>query len=127
MLKNIENNDFNALEIEKIMNRDFDVLLSKELAGVIYSLGRDAKNDVEYDYAFNHLVKLSKSAISDIRIMAIQGFSLLAYSMEKLDRDIVEPIIINEWNNSDIAQKRELQKAIDDINHFLEWGFVVTD
>ncbi len=116
----LELNNFNTVEIEKIINRDYSKGLSKELSGVIYSLGRDIQNNMEYDYAFNNLVYLSKSSIKEIRLLAILGFSLM--SMNKLDRDIVEPIITNEWINADTKEKEQLKVAIDDINLFLNWN-----
>ncbi len=127
MGKNLEKiqNGFCVEEINKIINRDCNVGLTSELEGVIYSLGRDVGNNEEYEYAFSCLLFLSKSPIKDIRVKSILGFSLLAYSVKKLDREIVEPIIISEWSNADIKQKGVIETAVEDINFFLKWDLML--
>ncbi len=115
-------NGFCVEEINKIINREYNVGLTNELEGVIYSLGRDTGNSEEYEFAFSCLLFLSKSPIKDIRVKAILGFSLLALSVKKLDREIVEQVIITEWKDADIKQKEVIKTALEDINFFLNWN-----
>lgn len=89
-------NDFHVDEIGEFINRGKDEKQNPDIMDVIYSLGRDAQNEEEYDYAFRTLLEILDGGMDRVRAYCILGFSLQAVFCSRLDRDIVEPIILAE-------------------------------
>lgn len=121
-------NNFDKEKIEQIINlpdSELDDDIPQELYGVIYSLGRDAENEEEFDYALTLLLELCNRKNLRVRSQAILGISLLSLNTQfnyKLDRETIESIIMREWENaenSDICST--IAVAEDDINFALGW------
>lgn len=127
-------NNFDKEKIEQIINlsdSESDNDIPQELYGVIYSLGRDAENEEEFDYALDLLLRLCERKNARVRSQAILGISLLSLNAEfnrKLNRATIEPIIIREWKNAvgdDI--RGAIAVAADDINLALGWYIPLTE
>ena len=121
-------NNFKTVEMEQIINTpDYadDELISSELFGVIYSLGRDAESEEEYQYALNLLLSLCDRKAPRVRAYAILGISLLAMNHGYLlERERIEPIIKNEYEAANEENKPTIQDAIRDINYALKWNIL---
>lgn len=114
-------NMFHTQEIERIVSTASGEEMSPHLSGVIYSLGRDAESDEEYEYAFQLLTSLSNHRSVFIVSMVILAYSLLALYHKRLDRKIVEPIIKKAWKRAERNEKDRILDAVDDINSALKW------
>ena len=118
-------NNFLVEDIERIIKAVPDNETTIELSSIIFCLGRDAENEEEYDYAFSKLIDLYKRENETVKAWVIQAFSLLAVlkkDIKKLDRSIVEPLILTAYSRSVGSDRAIIQDAIDDINHSLNWG-----
>ena len=118
-------NGFKVTEIEQLLNApDYEDSnqINPELYSAIYSLGRDTKNEEEYQYAFNILLSLCDRKARRVRAYAILAMSLLAVTQGRLERERVEPIIKREWETTNEENKSTIQDAVDDINHLLHWN-----
>ena len=118
-------NSFLVEEIERIIKATPNNEATIELSSVIFCLGRDAENEEEYDYAFSKLLELYKRDNETVKAWVIQAFSLLAVlktDIKKLDRSIVEPLILTAYSRSIGSNRATIQDAIDDINHSLNWS-----
>ena len=71
-------NNFCINEINSIMNSTTDKELTSEIASVIFSLGRDAENEEEYDFALSKLMEIYERDNEDIKAQVIQAFAMLA-------------------------------------------------
>ena len=121
-------NNYKTAEVEQLLSApDYEdnSLINPELYSMIYSLGRDAENEEEYQYALNILLSLCDRKAQRVRTKAILAISLLAIKHERLERGRIEPIIKNEWKIADDESKATIQDAIDDINHALKWNMTV--
>ena len=117
-------NNFLVEEIERIIKATPNNEATIELSSVIFCLGRDAENEEEYDYAFSKLLELYKRDSETVKAWVIQAFSLLAVlkgDIKKLDRTIVEPLILTAYSRSVGSDRAIIRDAIDDINHSLNW------
>ena len=111
-------NGFLKEKIENIINST-DTELTPELAGVIFSLGRDAENEEEYDYAFEKLTKLFKRDNEDVRAQVIQAFGIMAMlkkDIKPFDKDYVMPLIQEALKTASKENQGIIMDAIDDIN-----------
>lgn len=124
-LKEKSVNNFNRKEIEKIIASAGSEQVPPELAGVIYSLGRDAENDEEYEYSFRLLTGLFLHKSAYVKSMVILGYSLLALYHEKLNRKITEPLIREAWAATGGDDKIRVKDAADDINRILKWNIIL--
>ena len=118
-------NNFSVEEIEQVITAVPNEEITPELSSVIYCLGRDAENEEEYDYAFSKLLELYERKNETVKAQVIQAFSLLAVlknDIKKLDKSIVEPLILSAHSTAVGANKFTIQDAIDDINHSLNWN-----
>lgn len=118
-------NRFHTQEIERVVSEAQNGPIPEELSGIIYSLGRDAENDEEYDYAFHLLTSLSTHHSIFIVSMVIVAYSLLAMYHKRLDRAVVEPIIRKAWITAQGSDKARIADAVSDINHALKWKLVL--
>ena len=82
------------------------------------------ENFPDWKFAQEICLKLAKSEDEEIRANAILGLAYLARTHGKLDRHLVEPIIIKELK-SHSKFKGRIEDAIDDINVDLGWNFKV--
>ena len=111
-------NGFLIEKIENIINST-DTELTPELAGVIFSLGRDAENEEEYDYAFEKLTELFRRDNEDIRAQVIQAFGIMAVlkkDIKPFDKDYVMTLIQDALKTASKENKGIIMDAIDDIN-----------
>jgi hypothetical protein len=120
-------NRFHTQEIERVVSEAQNGPIPEELSGIIYSLGRDAENDEEYDYAFHLLTTLSRHHSVSIVSMVIVAYSLLALYHKRLDRAVVEPIIKKAWSSAKGSDKARIRDAVDDINYSLKWKLDIED
>ena len=121
-------NHFNKTEIEQLLcapDYEDSSQINSELYAAMYSLGRDAENEEEYQYAFAVLISLCSRKAQRVRVWAILSMSILAVLHSRLDRSIVEPIIIREWETATEENKATIQDAVDDINHALKWNLIL--
>ena len=121
-------NNFKTAEVEQLLDApDYEdnSIINPELFSMIYSLGRDAENEEEYQYALNILLSLCDRKAQRVRIRAILAISLLAIYHRRLEREKIEPIIKREWEIADDESKITIQDAIDDINHAMNWNMIV--
>ncbi len=119
-------NSFHVEEIERIIKavREDEDGDCDGLYSVIYSLGRDAENKEEYDFAFSKLTELFHIGNISVKARVVQAFSLLAVLKKEikiLDRACVEPLILSAYLRSSGSDRQIIQDAIDDINHSLNW------
>ncbi len=117
-------NGFNTREIEQILgfpDIEPDKEIPQEIFGVIYSLGRDAENEEEAEYAYQHLLSLCNRRNAGVRAYAILGLSLLA-TKRGPDKEVLEPIIMREWKMRTGKTAGTLRDAVDDLNYFLGWN-----
>ena len=118
-------NNFLVEEIERVIKSVSNKEVSPELSSVIFCLGRDAENEEEYDYAFSKLLELYERENETVKAQVIYAFAMLAVlkkDIKKLDRSIVEPLILTAYARSIGSDRATIQDAIDDINHSLNWG-----
>lgn len=102
---------------DSVNNEDLD----KRIFGLPLSLGEYAQNDIEYQYALENLILLSKRKNLLVRANSILGLEYLARTNGKLSKDIALPIIQTEWQIN-IENRATIETAIEDINHYLNWG-----
>ena len=112
-------NNFHVEEIEHIISSTTDTEFSPELASVIFSLGRDAENEEEYDYAFEKLTKLFRRGNEDVRAQVIQAFGIMAVlkkDIKPFDKDYVMTLIQEALKTASKENQGIIMDAIDDIN-----------
>ena len=111
-------NGFLIEKIENIINST-DAELTPELAGAIFSLGRDVENEEEYDYAFEKLTELFRRDNEDIRAQVIQAFGIMAVlkkDIKPFDKDYVMTLIQEALKTASKENQGIIMDAIDDIN-----------
>lgn len=116
-------NGFNTEEIAKKLDYSDDMpddQIPTEIFGVIYSLGRDAENQSEYEYAYNILLDLCGRKSRRVRACAILALSLMADS-GILEKDRLMPIILEEYMDTDELSRGNIAAAVDDLNMILGW------
>lgn len=109
---------FDYDEIDKILNMKSD---SYELLILPLNLGECAENETEYNFTYDICLHLCKSDNADLRANALLGLAYLARTHGKLDKEIVFPIIKDEWLNN-VNNRGRIEDCIDDINIFLKWN-----
>lgn len=120
-------NDFHVEEIAAILeysDTEDNSRIPQEVFDVIYSLGRDAGNEEEFQYAYRILLMLCKRKNRYVRAYAILGLSLLAGS-GTMQRDIIIPIILRELQAADGWSKAKIMAAVDDLNFKLGWDIEI--
>ena len=124
-------NDFCINEINSIINSTMDKGLQPELATVIFSLGRDAENEEEYDFAISKLMELYERDSEDIKAQVIQALAMLAVlhkDIKALNRSVVEPLILEAAATVNSTNKQIIFDAMRDINQSRGWNlFCHTD
>ena len=111
-------------EIEQVINSVPDTEITPELSAVIYSLGRDAENKEDFEYAFGKLLELFERENETVKAQVIQALSMMAVlkkEIKKLDKKVVEPMILRAVFCADERNKAIIQDAVDDINYSLKW------
>ena len=91
---------------------------------MIYSLGRDAENKEDCEYAFGKLLELFERENETVKAQVIQALSMMAVlkkEIKKLDKKVVEPMILRAVFCADERNKAIIQDAVDDINYSLKW------
>lgn len=111
-------------EIEQVINSVPDTEITPELSAVIYGLGRDAENKEDYEYAFDQLCRLFERENETVKAQVIQALSMMAVlkkEIKKLDKKVVEPMVLRAVSCADERNKAIIQDAVDDINYSLKW------
>lgn len=114
-------NHFYIKEIEDILSRGYNEIHNPDIMGVIYSLGRDAENNEEYQFAAGKLLQIFDGGTDGVRAYCILAFSLLAVSGFSLDRDRIAPLIIQERKRAEGKNLQIINDAIEDIEMALGW------
>lgn len=124
-------NNFFINKINGVMASTIDKGLTPELASVIFSLGRDAECDEEYDFALSKLMEIYERDNEDIKAQVIQAFAMLAVlhkDIKVLDKSIIEPMILKAAATASDKNKHIIFDAMGDINHSIGWNlFCHTD
>ena len=123
LAKHSHMNGFDKNKIESILRTSEgkqDDEITQDIYGVIYSLGRDAGNEEEHRYAYALLLQLCEHVNPHVRAYSILGLSLMAGS-NILEKEVILPIIINEWKENK-EYRKTIQAAIDDLNYRLKWN-----
>lgn len=116
-------NRFHENEIEKIMDRGCDETHNPDIMGVIYSLGRDAENEEEYQYSVQKLLQIFHDGTDGVRAYCILSFSLLAVSGFRLDRDRIVPLILRERKHAAGKNLSIINDAMEDLALSQQWSF----
>lgn len=113
-------NNFKLNEIESVIKSTPDDAFTKELSSVIFSLGRDAENEEEYDYALSMLFLIFNRDNESVKAEVIQAFSLISIlkkEIKKLDVKIIEPLVHIAWSNAKSDKnKAKIKYSVEDIN-----------
>lgn len=75
----------------------------------------------DWEYAQSVCLKLAKSKDPEIRANACLGFAYIARTKGKVDRGIVEPVLLQELKTQ-TENKWRIVDAIDDLNYHLKWN-----
>ena len=95
--------NFKLNEIESVIKSTPDDAFTKELSSVKFSLGRDAENEEEYDYALSMLFLIFNRDNESVKAEVIQAFSLISIlkkEIKNLDVKIIEPLVHIAWSNA---------------------------
>lgn len=121
-------NGFDQETIEaiiKISENKQDDEIQHDIYGVIYSLGRDAENMEEFQYAYDKLLKLCKHTNPHVRAYSILALSLLAGS-SIVKQETVVPIIMEEWKINK-EYRGTIKDAVDDLKEKWKWNINLED
>ena len=113
---------FDTLSIDQIIKQGLNEETNPQILGVIYSLGRDAENDEEYDYAVHMLLSIFEKGTAWIRANCILAFGMMAIYHRKLDEEIIRPLIEQEAATATGNNLSMIQDAVKDINFAMGWG-----
>ncbi len=98
----------------------------KAVFDVIYSLGRDAENEEEAQYAYEQLIALCKRSSPHVRGYSVMSLGLLSQRWHKVmqdDYDEVAAILLRELETGDAWELGQLEAARADFRQFLGWKF----
>lgn len=79
------------------------------------------------DWAADICLRLSSHPDGRVRGNSVLGFGHLARICGKLDRAIVQPIIIAALSDPDSNVRGHAHSAVDDTSHFLGWDYPEID
>lgn len=116
-------NHFHENEIEKMIERGCDENHNPNIMGVIYSLGRDAENEEEYQYAVQKLLQIFDAGTDSVRAYCIQALSLLAVYGFPLDKNRIAPLILRERKNATGKNLSIINDAMEDLALSQQWSF----
>lgn len=111
--------------IIKMSENKQDDEIQHDIYGVIYSLGRDAENMEELQYAYNRLLKLCKDTNPHVRAYSILALSMLAGS-SIVKMETVVPIIMEEWKINK-EYRDTIKDAVDDLKERWKWDINLED
>ena len=112
-------NNFRVNKIEEIIKKNSN---EKDLISIVYSLGRDCQNQIEFEYARNHLKNLANNKSSAVRACVALSFSMLIQNGYKIDKQFLEPILLEIYNNTEEKDIANIIDAIEDINLVTKWN-----
>lgn len=102
--------------IEEAISRDN----SKELLYAVLSVALYSEDS---EYAEKICIQLSKHKNFNVRGNAILGFSHIARIHEKLNENLVKPIILKALKDEDEYVRGHAEDVKEDIEHWLNWNF----
>ncbi len=108
---------FSKQEVEKAISKDDP----KELLYAVLSVTLYSENA---DYAEKICVQLSNHKHFNVRGNAILGFSHIARIHEKLNENIVKPIVENALKDDNEYVRVQAEGAKEDLEHYLGWKFI---
>ena len=106
--------EFNIEETNRILNSG----TMKEIILLPLSVGSNCSN---WKTAQDICLKLTEHEDERVSSNAIMGLAYIARNHKKLEKHLVEPILINA-NRKHIEYLWRIQDAIEDINYFLSWN-----
>ena len=107
-----QTNHFNKEEIDQtIQEKDLEKILI-----VIKSLGDCSQNQVEFDYAYNLLLKLTYDENSQIKVSAIKSLVKIVEKGYGFNADILKKTIQNCYNSCEENYKHLITQIIDYLN-----------
>jgi hypothetical protein len=75
----------------------------------------------DFEWAQALCVRLTRHPHFNVRGNAVLGFAHLARRFRRLDRAVVEPLIVAALSDPDQYVSGHAHEAIDDVRHFLGW------
>lgn len=105
-------NHFRTKNIAKILQEND---LNKKLI-VVDSLGKDADNQIEFDYAYNLLLKLAYFENSKIKVAVIKSLSLIIQKGYGFDVETLKKTIQNSLNSCEESDKILIKPIIQELN-----------
>ena len=123
-------NSFETEKIDRLLARigvDEDESFYQDLDKLIYSLGRDAKNQVELKYAYGLLMELSQHPKSSVRMAVLRALGLMARLHEKapLSEKEIKDRIYAQWRQGDPMERALLKIIMEDLRQSRGWQFVL--
>lgn len=114
-------NCFDLNAIERIIQAGIDEQNNPEIMGVIYSLGRDAQNEEEYEYSYHKILRLYHLGTPGVRAYCVLGLSMMAIYHKKLDESVIS-IIEKELTQAEGKNLSIVKDAVEDINFAMGWN-----
>lgn len=118
-------NQFYTEKMESVVAAAAGGQVPPELPGVLYSLGRDAETEEEYDWAFSLLMRLADHPSPHVVSLVILSLSLLAVFHGRLDREAAEPVIRRGWALAKGPDRGRIWDAVEDIRLSLGWDLTL--
>ncbi len=107
---------YSQAEIDKaVKDNDADRLLLMVLSVALYS--------DDHEYAEEFCVRFSNHEHSGVRANALQGFGHIARIDEKLNEELVKPVIKKALKDENEFVRGEAIDAKDATKHFLKWKY----
>ena len=75
----------------------------------------------DFDWVQGVCVRLARHPHFNVRGNAVLGFAHLARRFRRLDRAVVEPLILDALSDPDTYVSGHAREAIDDLRHYLGW------
>ena len=100
---------------QALQANDSEVLLQAVVGIAMY--------DADWQYAQDLCVRLSSHSHFNVRGNAVLGFGHIARVHGRLDRALVQPIIVAALQDPDEYVRGHGHDAIDDTSHFLGWQY----
>ena len=108
--------EYSKSETEQVFSKNDP----NELLYVVLSI---AMYSEDYEYAENLCIQLSEHEHFNVRGNAILGFLYIARNHDKLNEDLIKPIIIKALEDKNRFVRGQAESAKDDIENFLGWKF----
>ena len=107
--------ELSKIEIEQAVEQnDPEELLIAVLSAALY---------LDFDFAESICLRLSEHENFKVRGNAVLGFSHIARIHNRLNKQLVKPVVLNALNDEHEYVRGHAQDVKDDLEHFLDWKF----